>query len=399
MQAATDVDTDGTGKLLTRKGKTAATATAAHSIYANHMIALVNEGPVMKVRESNGTWSPLKTLQSSAHVSHETVLDTVYFSNGTDKGRIVNRTAREWGITPPVSQPVAVEGIGFLPAGRYMYALTFVRSDGHESGTGIAGEIELTGGSSAIVFSGIEVSTNPEISGKIVYISSTNGEILYRAISLPNNQTTASYARDGLDLAVPLITQFAGPPPTGHIVRVYNGVMYVAVGNVLYHSEPYAMELFKLDTSYMQFPGKITMFEAVDGGVFVATDDVVAEDQETPAGTWFLNGVGPGKFALNKLFDYGAFENSAVLTDAAYFESQFQAEARGSQAGPAVVWACRHGICLGRSGGAVQNLTEAVYSFPGAVRAAGMVRQHRGYVNYVVTLQGVGATNNKYVGG
>jgi hypothetical protein len=176
-------------------------------------------------------------------------------------------------------------------------------------------------------------------------------------------------------------------------------VMYVAVENALFHSDPYAMELFHLDTNYLQFPAKIGMFEAVNGGVYVATIDLPGEDQETPAGTWFLSGDGPGRFTLTKLFDYGVLPGSAVLTDAAYFESRPQAEAEGSQARPAVVWATRHGICLGRDGGSVQNLTEAVYSFPGASRAAGMVRQHRGYVNYVVTLQGVGATNNKYDGG
>ena len=399
MQAGTNVDTDNTGRLLSRDGTTLVVdAAGAHSLYANHVLAVMAVGTSLRMRRSATVWDEIATLTTSDPISYETVLDTVYFSNGTDKGRIVRGEVREWGITPPVSQPQATATTGSLPPGNYMYALTFVRSDGHESGTGLAGSIDLPNGG-GIAFSDIEISTNPEINGKIVYISGSNGEVLFKALELPNTQPQATYSGSGLDMAIPLITQFAGPPPAGSIVRSYNGLMYVATGNVVYYSEPYAMELFHRDTDYLQFTAPVAMFEGVNDGVYVATVDSPGDEQESSAGTWFLSGPGPGKFQSVKMFDYGAIPGSSVLTQAAFFETQPQAEAEGQQGRPAVIWVTRHGVVLARDGGNIQNLTEAVYSFPSAASAAGMVRQHRGYVNYVVTLQGVGSANNKYVGG
>jgi hypothetical protein len=399
MQSASDVDTDNTGRLLTRKGQQlVVSASGAHSLYANHILAVMAVGNQLRLRQNSTTWNTIATLSSSDPISYATVLDTVYFSNGTDKGRIVNGAVRQWGVTPPVSQPQATATVGDLPPGNYMYALTFLRSDGHESGTGLAGSIDLPQGG-GIAFSNIEISTNPEISDKIVYLSGSNGEVLYKALLLPNSQPQAAYTGTGLDLSIPLITQFAEPPPAGTIVREYNGVMYVVSGSAVFHSDPYAMELFRPDTNYLQFTAPVAMFEGVNDGVYVATVDLEGDDQETSSGTWFLMGGGPSKFQPVKLFDYGAIPRSSVLTEASYFESQPQAEAEGSQARPAVLWVSRHGVVLGRDSANVQNLTEAVYCFPSAAVAAGMVRQHRGYVNYVVTLQGVGSANNKYVGG
>lgn len=63
---------------------------------------------------------------------------------------------------------------------------------------------------------------------------------------------------------------------------------------------------------------------------------------------------------------------------------------------PITVWTSRHGICAGKDGGAVKNLTETKHSFPTAQRGAAFVRQDRGYATYIITLQGPGAETNIY---
>jgi hypothetical protein len=394
LVTALDIDLDNTGRPLSRRGFAKVNPTALHSLYANHRIAMAVGGKTLYAIESDFSLTPITTLTSTNKLSAETSNDLVFFSNGVDTGRLVSRTAGQWGVTPPMGQPRATEVAGQLPPGRYMYALTFVRADGHESGTGVAGQIDITRG--GIVFTGIEVSTNPEVIYHNLYLSTANGEVMYFAAKIPNAQTMYTYVSDGIDLTIPLTTQFAGPPPAGTMVRAYNGVMYVVVGDTVYYSDAYNFELFRLDTNFLRFPGRVVMFEAVNDGIYVGTPDAGGDDVESVGYIWFLAGSRPDQLKSSQLFDYGVIENSAVKTDASYFEAEQSGEQAGEQARPIVVWTTRHGVCVGRDSGSVQNMTEVRYSFPVAQRASAMVRQDRGYAVYVSTLQGPGVLTNEY---
>lgn len=395
LAEAFDIDIDNTGRPLSRIGVTKVNATPAHSLFANHRVAMCVNGTTLSAIEANASLTPIQTLSTSNYLSAETVNDFVYYTNGVDTGRLIGRTPGCWGVPVPVGQPVTSQLRGQLPPGRYSYAVTFIRgSDGHESGTGIAGQIDVTLG--GIGFTNIEVSTCAEVSSKIIYLSTANGETMYRAAVIPNTQTIYAYTSDGTDLTIPLVTQFAGPPPAGSLVRTYNGILYVVVGDTVYYSDPYNFDLFRLDTNFLRFPGRVVMFEACNDGIYVGTPDAGGDDVESTGYIWFLAGGRPDQMKSTQLFDYGVIANSAVKTDAAYFEPEQTGEQAGEQARPIIVWTTRHGVCVGRDSGAVQNLTETKYSFPTAQRAAAMVRQDRGYTVYVSTLQGPGVLTNGY---
>jgi hypothetical protein len=396
LATAFDVEISDTGQILSRRGFTQVSATAGHSLYANHTVAVLVEGSTLKALEPDFTRTTLRTLSTAAPVSYDTVQDTIYYSNGTDTGRLVGRTPKEWGVAVPTSQPVASAAPGSLPPGRYLYAMTFLRSDGHESGTDMAASIDLpTGG--GIRFTSMQVSTNPDVSDKILYLSSPNGEVLYKAVMVANGATSALYASNALDLKTPLTTQFAGPPPAGNVVRGYNGSACVVAGDVVYYSDPYNLELFRLDTNFLRFPGQVAVYECVNDGIYVATTDLAGDDPETNGGTWYLGGSRMDGLKSTQVFDYGAIPGTGVRTLAAYFDTQTSDEGGAiSASNPAVVWASRHGVCVGFDGGRVQNLTEAMYSFPVAQRGAGLVRQARGFVQYLAVLRGSGALNNNF---
>lgn len=396
LAVALDVEVDDTGRVLSRQGTTLLSATAAHSLYANHVVAVLVEANTLKAIESDFSRTTIRVLTSSAPVSYDTLGDTIYYSNGVDTGRLVGRTPKQWGVTPPVGQPVATRVAGALPTGRYMYALTFLRSDGHESGTDLAGAIDLPA-ASGIAFTGMEVSTNPDVSDKILYLSSPNGEVMYRAMTVPNGQTSVTYSSGALDLKLPLTTQFAGPPPPGTMVRVFNGQACTVVGDAVYYSDPYNLELFRQDTSFLRFPGQVALFECVNDGLWVATTDLAGDDPETSGSTWYLAGSKMSELKSGQVFDYGAIPGTGVKTLAAYFNTTAGDAGDAIESGtPAVVWAGRHGACVGFDGGRVRNLTETIYSFPAAQRGAGLVRQVRGFVQYLSVLRGSGAANNSF---
>lgn len=392
LEIARDVELDDSGQLLSRLGQTVVNATPSHSLYSNSQLSLLVQNKVLRRVEADFSLTAVKTLSNDDPVSYETVGNQTYWSNGTDKGCFVGLTPREWGITPPTSQPVAQATSGGLPAGRYMYALTFLRSDGQESGTGVQGAIDV-GANGGIYFTNLEVSTNQEVYDKIVYLSGTNGEKLYRALIIPNGVTSATYSGDATDLKVVLRTQHAESPPAGNIVRYFNGVMYVVVGDLVYFSDSYNPDVFRLADQFLRFPGQLAVFECVKDGIYVATTDLEGDDQEEAGGTFYLSGKTPEDFEFTVVADHGAHPGTASKCKAALLTPPDAPEAQ--RIGDAVVWSSRNGVMVGFNGGAVTNLTELRYSFPSAQQGAGVVRQHRGFVQYVNVLRGAGAANNQ----
>lgn len=385
MAVATDVEIDDTGKLMSREGMTVVSVTPAHSLYANDFITLVVEGTALRAVEPDFSRTTIRNLTTSAPISYETFAGTVYYSNGVDSGRLVGRTHSQWGVTPPVGQPYATQIPGKLPPGRYMYAMTFLRDDGHESGTGAAGSIEVPafGG---VQFSAMEVSTNPLVSAKLLYLSEANGEVMYEVAKVPNGTTTHAVTSNFGGPA--LTTQFAGPPPAGSMVRYFNGNMFVVVGSTAFYSDPYNLELFRPSDSYMQFPGQVALFESVNDGLYVATADMRGEDGKTAGRTWYLAGARPDQMKNRTIFDYGAVPGSGARTMASYFNTT-AGDAGGAidPGAPAVVWSSRNGICVGFDGGLARNLTEERFELPFSKQAAAVVRMARGFAQYIAVLR------------
>lgn len=383
LEVARNVDVDNDFKVLSRKGQTIVQSGSYHSLWASDGTCLVMVGQDMKRMMPDGSLTTLIRLTTGRPVCFVELNNVVYFSNGTDTGRVVNGEVREWGIRPPLGQPAATQYAGLLRPGRYLYAMTFVRSDGLESGTGIAGMIELTtvGG---ILFTGLEVSTNPEVTGKILYLSTANGTEMYRAVVLPASATSTAYMNSGVDLTVALDTQFVEQAPPGEIVEIHSGVAYVISGSVAWYSDAYSVERFRRSQSrFLQFPSRISLFGSAGDGIYVGTD----------AGTWFLEGFEPTSFRSRQVLSYGAVMGTSVKFDV---EEEVAEGEKDTGNTPALMWTTPHGIVVGNSNGVVTNVTENTYGFPDAQRGAGVIRVTRGFTQYVATLQGTGAAPNIY---
>jgi len=379
LSVADNIDLDDTGKVLTRLKTTLAQAGSYHSLWSDGDMCLVMSGTVLYRVNPDYSLTAITTVSSDRRMSYERQENIVLMSNGVDKLRLHHDVPKMWG-TPQARQPSAAPGSGALPVGTYQYALTHRRSGGMESGTGASGAVELAvpGG---IEFTNIEVSTDPEIYDKLIYLSSPNGTELFRALVLPANASSAAFRGSSSELSVRLETQFASPPPAGDIVALYNGCAYTVVGNLVFYSDPYALERFRLRTQFLQFTGEVTMFAPVNDGVYVSTEDM----------TWFLHGGHPSSFTSREVLDYGAIRGTAVKTTVEALRGSPDAAGRR-----VVLWTTPSGVCQGADGGVVTNLTERNFSFPSAQRGAGIVRQSRGYTQYLSALEGSGVAHNAY---
>jgi hypothetical protein len=143
----------------------------------------------------------------------------------------------------------------------------------------------------------------------------------------------------------PTFRQFSNPP-TGHLVEHHNGRMYVAKDNVLWHSEPFAYNLFDYARNYIWFESKIQMVKSVFAGIFVS-------DMKR---TYFLQGLHPTEFMRKVVCTYPAIMGTAVKIDGSYIGEGYPERA--------VIWASDNGICLGLPDGGFKNLSVSKIEYP-----------------------------------
>jgi hypothetical protein len=367
LSVAKNVDLTDELRVQRRRGYTLFSAGSYHSLFAAGAVMLAVIGSSLVRVFPAGAAQTLRTgLTSGLRMAYAAVGNRIYYSNGIETGCVDGGVDRTWGLVPPGTQPAASEIGGLLEPGTYSYAITYVRSDGQESGTGAAGEIAISAG--GIQFTDIPVSADPGVTAKYLYVSPPDGEMLFRVMNLAADAATAVYAVP-FDEGMPLATQFKRNPLAGSCVAYFAGHTLVAVGSRLYVSETYAPELFDLQRGY-RFSSPITLVAPVDDGVYLGTEAEIV----------FLAGKDVATLEYQPRTNYGAILGTAAPALAGDFEP-------GAD-GPAVVFASAQGICSGTNGGRIKNLTEERFSYPVTKRGAGVVRNHGGTVQYLVVLEG-----------
>jgi len=355
LSVASNVDIDGSGAISRRDGYVIVTAGAKHSLWADELgtIGMYVSGTVLY---SIAGVALMTGLTAGLPMAYHRELDRVYFSNGTQSGVLDNGVVRSWGLPVPPT-PAVTTTVGNMPAGSYQFTMTYFRNDGQESGAALAGRITVSEGG-GLVFT-LPVSSDATITQKGVYLSTPNGDTKYLALVVPNAQTTATYTNDAKELVTPLVTQFLSAPPAGVLIRSYRGHVYVAVGDTLYPSEPYAYELFDLRKG-IPLDGRVTLFEAledVDGsGIFVGTDRTCG----------ILVGKGPADFEYVKKTGYGAIIGTSVLVDGSLYGDGSLGERR------IPMWLTVQGVCVGLPRMEIRNLTRARYTMTPSGRGAGV---------------------------
>lgn len=374
LEVAENADINDALKLSRRKGtSTLVFAGDYHSLFADGDVMLGVVGGTLRRLFADGTTAVLRSGLTNARVSYAPMASRIYYTNGVVNGCIDAGAARTWGIDPPPYQPVAAAIGGGIPAGVYQYAVTYVRSDGQESGTGASGQITLAA-AGGIQFSAIPVPSDPAITQKRLYLSPVNGDSLHRIQTLDASTTSATYSFE-LAGGAPLTTQFKQPPIVGHITVPFNGRILIARGRRLYCTDAYAPELLDLRRNFVM-SGHITLVAPVEDGVYLGTEDEVI----------FLAGDDPSKWTYKRLLAYGAIGGTVAYGDAE--------DVIPDAAGPVAIFGTEQGIVAGFNGGATKNLTKDRFQYPVTERGAGIVRAHGGMIQYLMVLEGTATAGN-----
>lgn len=361
-----NVDIDKSGRLARRAGYTQQITGAAHSLWSDpqQSVCMFVQGGQLCQLNPNMSVTPLRSLVAAlSPMSYEKVNDRVYFSNGVDNGVFEGGAVRSWGLPVPVSPGVSVS-VGSMPAGTYMATISYLRNDGQESGAPLAISVTVPDGS-GLEFT-LPPAPDPSVVGTIIYLSEPNGETLFEAMTVAATQSGAAYTGDTTELGRPLDTQFLRAPPAGQRIAFYRGSMFVAVGDQLYASEPFAYELFDLRRS-IAVDGRIGMLSSIldreffedrprESGFFIGTD----------RSTGALIGSDPTNFQYVPKVDYGVIPGAVDYVDG----SLFYDDAQGARLLP--MWLSQQGICVGLPSLMIRNLTRTKYSFTAGGQGAAL---------------------------
>lgn len=377
LEAAPNVDLNDAGDIMRRKGNSVVKLAGSwHSVFASGGTCVGVQGATLyRINADYSTLALRTDMALNRYVSYSAIAGRIYYSNGAQNGIIENSVNRTFGIDIP-GTPSAGPFPGHLPAGRYQYVFTYTRSDGQESGAGLAGVIDVAA-NGGFILTNLPVSSDPTVVLKTLYLTKANSDALLRYATYPASAASALVV-DDKPTSVALRTQFLGPPPAGDIVVHYRSYVLVAHGRMLYPSEPYAPELFD-PRKGIPFETRITLVACMTDGIYLGSEDQIV----------WVQGDTPEKFTYNAKADYG------VIPGTLAFGSMSQV-GKGDRGEMVSFWMSQRGICMGLDGGEFKNLTEARFSYPVGDRGAGIVRRHQGMNQYIGVMHGVAAAGNRF---
>lgn len=287
-------------------------------------------------------------------------LSRLFWSTGLENGVIEFGVNRAWGIPVPHNPAITPLVTGELPSGRYLVAAAFVR-DGIE---GPLSEAALFDGENGI---SVAVSAPEGVTGVNLYLTTTNGEIPYFALTAIPGEALV-YSGNCNDLALPAENQYLANAPVGTQIIHFAGRLFIVLSDFVIYTEPYS-EFVDIRRNFFGFGVRVQAIGAVSDGLFVATEKE----------TYFLAGTDPLDMVPDVKLPYGAFPGTMIQIDGRLVGQ--------GQETLALLWAAPRGFCVGLPGGTVLNLTERQVNELTGTRGAAIFRQQNGQNHFITVLQ------------
>lgn len=305
LQTAVNVEIDDTGRISRRKSTLLLTAlTGAHSMFSYRDDCLIAAaGSLYRVSPDYTLLGLRAGMHQTAKISYAAIDDTIYYSNGYENGIIK----------------------------LYGLSYTWVKDDNlvvTRSGYGWDGSLG----------DGWDES----------FKASWDESFGVEEIASPGNEYSG-----------PLDTHKYYAPPVGHLLMAAHGRMYIADGNVVWESEPFAYSLFRMSRGFYQFGSRITMMVPVPGGFFVGDQD----------GAYFID-LERNKIKVSSSRPYQG--SSVVLAPNVLSGLEIEGEA--------ALWSSPGGLIIGTASGSVVNITQDKLIFPDGLTEGSTILRPDGFL-------------------
>lgn len=156
-----------------------------------------------------------------------------------------------------------------------------------------------------------------------------------------------------------------GAIPPGVMIRGLAGRLFIISGATAHFTDAYATGRYRPHRNYIPFESTIRVFEPVEDGVWVATENL----------TWWLQGTDPSHFA----------EQMQIFTPKLPYGGVFGSGTRDVQ-GNRALWMSLRGAIAAGSGGQIANLQEAHTAVSTASSGASLLLEHDGMRHLISTL-------------
>lgn len=312
---------------------------------------VIADGDRLKLfRSLDCSLEDLGEIAGVGHVCAAELAGELFICTANERIRVRGDERLPWGLDP-VSANVT-QAAGRLEAGIYRVALTAVTADGIESGT-VPYVLNLPAERAVVV----EPAIPPGAVAVRLYATAANGDTLY----LQQERAAGGFVLDTVrsDTAR-LMTENLVTPPLAEQVVSHNAQLLLAVGNVLYHTEPYMPHLYHRMRGFVAFPAPITVVVSLESVVFVCADK-----------TYAISGLGTPGQSMPSPLKIGAVRGTGVrLPDGR------------------AAWMTKYGQAIGSKDGSVQLPTRGAFSPPVAERGTAGVLECDGKQTIVTTLRG-----------
>lgn len=279
LSAASNVYLDKAGRVHRRPGLTLIQAmTGAHSLFKNY---LVRGAALYRITLPTYSETLIKVLASDDAMSYAEHDGSIYYSNGTDSGRIGSDGALYPWVLPTPSAPATSNIAGTLPAGKYLVAVGYANTTTGEEG-GLSASAVVTLSAAGAIRVTLPAATTGATHVK-VYVSKHNGTALglYSTVATGTatvDITSTTTGKTGQD-------KYIEPMPACTNLFIHMGRLCGTKGDTLYYSEPYRMGYYRADKGFIRFESAISVAVPNQSGVYVVTDKTqwIPGDVATPA--------------------------------------------------------------------------------------------------------------------
>jgi hypothetical protein len=296
LHAAENVDIDNAGRI--RSGTVPTKVVSLTSPHSLHMVSdtegyLVRASALYRITLPSYTETLVKVLTSNAGMSYVDFAGALYFSNGTDSGRVEGVSAFPIGLPTPAA-PAATAVTGGLLAGRYLVAVSHCRMSAgtllEEGGISPYTSIDLS------VTKGIRVTLPASTTGAThanIYLSAQNGSLPYLAATVTAG--TASYDVTALNLGREARGVIEAPLPAGTLF-LHNGRLCSFAGKSIVEGSPFRPGYHLPAQAAIRFPEDVSIAVSAQNGVFVAADKTY----------WFPGNLNDVQGQIADVLPYGA---------------------------------------------------------------------------------------------
>ena len=343
LRDAVNVDIDNAGRVRRRAAATLVQAmTDADSLYMTGTTTgyLRRGAAIYAITLPTYSETLFKILSADAPLSWTEFNGALYYSNGTDSGRIEGGVAYPWGLATP-NAPTCTTIPGAIYAGAYQVGVSYSNSV-----TGEEGGISASSNPSLSAAGGIRITLPGASAGAThvnVYFSTVNGSIPMWIGSYATGTATVDVVAEPTRLRESN-GRFEAPLPAGAQIFMANGRLCSVDGKRINIGSParpgyyipidgrQRAEGAPMDYGYITFPADVDLAVPTQMGVYVAYGDV----------TQFFAGTDLAATELVKdVLPYGAVPGTAFVVP--------------HKENPLVGWFGAHGIVLGDPQGTVKD--------------------------------------------